>query len=993
LGSHDLSPGGDGDVAKTHFLGYETNAPSPAVIEEVGKEPEEPLSPTVNQATLWAKVSDIGRTEGVWVEIRPPGMTLEGGGGQQVVGLIEVSLTWNVTQERYQATYSGFDVAGKYTLFFYAKDTTGIISPFATAYVYKGMEGNQSPADFDLVSPENGTSTNTSAGLMFAWAAAVDPNGDPVTYTLEIFTNEGASAYKKDGIAGCYFALPATAASNLQNGQSYSWEVTAVDQYGNETPSGTGSFNVNNVGTPISGWIKGCVYDTATDEAIGDAAVKVNDENISFLPNGYYLGIFPAGTYTVTAEAFGYISAIYSGVVIYEGDITTRNIGLAPAEDEIDSDGDGYPDDSDAFPYDESEWMDSDGDGIGNNADPDDDNDGMADEWEEKYGLNPLIDDADDDLDGDSYSNLQEYLSGTDPNNINSVPQPPITDAGPDQTVDENETVTLDGSNSTDLDDGIASYLWEQTGGTTGVTLSDPTAVQPIFVAPEVGENGESLIFKLTVTDNGGLHSIDTCIVTVIDTDGTDVNNPPTADAGDEQTVVEGETVTLDGTGSSDPDTGDGIASYLWIQTGGIPVSLSPDPTDAEPTFTAPEVGEDGESLTFELTVTDNGGLQSNDVCTVNVIDSTGVNNPPTADAGPDQTINEGKTVILDGTNSDDPDTGDNIASYLWKQTTGSPVTLSDTTYTMPTFVTPPVDVTGTTLTFQLTVTDNGGLESSDEVSITIEDNSIDIFSEDVITTTSSTNESIGIKEDSGGDLVSLEVIDPSTISDTTDRPEDLLYGLIDMQIKCHDVGGTAIVTIYLPDPAPDGYKWYKYGPTKGWYDYSNHVVFNIDRTQVTLTLTDGDIGDDDGIADGMISDPSGLGATSTPSPPPPPPSGGAGGGGGGCFIATAAYGSYIEKHVMVLREFRDHFLLTNSVGKAFVYLYYTYSPPVAQFIASHDTVRFMVRWSLLPVVGVSWMSLNIGLSVTLALIGLLICFMGAGAMISQRRMRLRCQT
>lgn len=87
---------------------------------------------------------------------------------------------------------------------------------------------------------------------------------------------------------------------------------------------------------------------------------------------------------------------------------------------------------------------------------------------------------------------------------------------------------------------------------------------------------------------------------------------------------------------------------------------------------------------------------------------------------------------------------------------------------------------------------------------------------------------------------------------------------------------------------------------------------------------------------------------------------GGGGGGGGGCFIATAAYGSYMEPHVMVLRDFRDRFLLTNSVGKAFIDLYYTYSPPVAAFIANHDNLRAVVRWSLLPVVGVSWMTLNI---------------------------------
>ena len=97
------------------------------------------------------------------------------------------------------------------------------------------------------------------------------------------------------------------------------------------------------------------------------------------------------------------------------------------------------------------------------------------------------------------------------------------------------------------------------------------------------------------------------------------------------------------------------------------------------------------------------------------------------------------------------------------------------------------------------------------------------------------------------------------------------------------------------------------------------------------------------------------------------------GGGGGGCFIATAAYGSYIEKHVIVLRDFRDHFLLTNPAGKAFVDLYYTYSPPVANFIANHDTLRALVRWNLLPLVGMSWMTINFGSISTLVFILLLL--------------------
>ena len=83
--------------------------------------------------------------------------------------------------------------------------------------------------------------------------------------------------------------------------------------------------------------------------------------------------------------------------------------------------------------------------------------------------------------------------------------------------------------------------------------------------------------------------------------------------------------------------------------------------------------------------------------------------------------------------------------------------------------------------------------------------------------------------------------------------------------------------------------------------------------------------------------------------------------GSGGCFIATAAYGSPLASHIKVLSRFRDHFLLTNTIGKRFVRFYYTCSPPVADFIEKHDSLRMMVRLGLIPLVGVSWLALEIG--------------------------------
>ncbi|WP_373501048.1 PQQ-binding-like beta-propeller repeat protein [Desulfococcus sp.] len=92
-------------------------------------------------------------------------------------------------------------------------------------------------------------------------------------------------------------------------------------------------------------------------------------------------------------------------------------------------------------------------------------------------------------------------------------------------------------------------------------------------------------------------------------------NQGPQADAGGDQEVVDGQRVTLDGSDSTDPDYG--IATFRWRQTAGDPVTLDGE-NDALTSFVAPEIDASG-PLTFEITVTDNGGLTSTDTASVSV--------------------------------------------------------------------------------------------------------------------------------------------------------------------------------------------------------------------------------------------------------------------------------------------------------------------------------------------------------------------------------------
>jgi hypothetical protein len=217
---------------------------------------------------------------------------------------------------------------------------------------------------------------------------------------------------------------------------------------------------------------------------------------------------------------------------------------------------------------------------------------------------------------------------------ISNENSPPVADAGDDQTVGENEAAVLNGTDSSDPNGDVIVYRWTTDDGNF---ISDEPYVKVAF-------SKGVWIVTLKVIDSRGASDTDTVTITVTESP----NYPPIADAGDDKTARVGEDITLTGE-ATDPD-GDAML-YQW-RLGDEVLSES-----RSVTLRFNKVKE--YVLTF--VATDIHGSSGSDETVLTVYRP---NSPPVANAGPDQTINTGDTIILDGTGSSDPD-GDSL-SYKW---------------------------------------------------------------------------------------------------------------------------------------------------------------------------------------------------------------------------------------------------------------------------------------------------------------------------------------
>jgi hypothetical protein len=253
---------------------------------------------------------------------------------------------------------------------------------------------------------------------------------------------------------------------------------------------------------------------------------------------------------------------------------------------------------------------------------------------------------------------------------------------------------------ATDPDNDNMTFLWNQDSGDK-VTLSAPTSLTTLFTAPAVGtSNNKTLQFTISADDGNGGTGSDSVTVHVI---SASQYNIVSVSCGEIVRGHEGQNAILT---ANVTNPGNLPLSYQWQQVAGVPVQLKSNSTLS--TSILFPVGSGGQEVAFELIVKQGNTIVGS--CEQFVYAAPlEPGKPPVADAGPDQIVQSGQVVHLDGTNS----TGSYI-QYSWTQIAGEPVTILSPTSATPSFVAPDVAIADSKeMTFSLTVSNSFGKDAA----------------------------------------------------------------------------------------------------------------------------------------------------------------------------------------------------------------------------------------------------------------------------------------
>ncbi|MBI4557673.1 MAG: carboxypeptidase regulatory-like domain-containing protein, partial [Candidatus Hydrogenedentes bacterium] len=328
----------DGTRGAQLVIGFGVNAATP--VSWIGVSPTRLLEPDALVGTLEA-LADARPATGhqAWIEVKTPAYA---GGtavdpqfadSQEVVDLSRTRFDYEPGISdlangyfRWSSFGDGFTQPGTYQVFYFVQDAqTGEVSSHLVTTVYR-TQNTSPPNPVHLIYPEDGAEARTTA--FFAWESTSDPDGDSLTYTLEVAEDAAFTQGRivREGLTDTITRL--TPSDGIQDLRSYYWRVIPVDQYGaSPVDHEVRQFRTNNDNPELPGLLAGVVVESANGNPIPSATVEavlltnpfVWQTTSTMTDGSFLIPDLEPGIYDIEVSATGFQSASAYSVSVASG--------------------------------------------------------------------------------------------------------------------------------------------------------------------------------------------------------------------------------------------------------------------------------------------------------------------------------------------------------------------------------------------------------------------------------------------------------------------------------------------------------------------------------------------------------------------------------------------------------------------------------------------------------------------------------------------------